>query len=216
MKKKIMLWLGGKLATLIRVAEVERENKALGGFANKPANLRVQSPSRIINAEFITIGDNVSLGPGCMLNAIRRYPGRFLSDIPEDIEVTNYQPSIEIGDRVSATGYLTVSAVESVVIEDDVIIASSVFIGDNSHGRSRVDIAFKYQPLEDIAPIRVGRGCWIAEHAVIMPGVTIGEYSIIGANSVVSTDIPPRSIAVGAPAKVVKVWSETRSGWVSP
>lgn len=215
MKKKFMLWLGGKLATMVRVAELERETRELGVFANKPVNLRVQSPSRIINAGFITIGDNVSLGPGCMLNAIRRYPGRFLSDVPAEVEVVNYQPSIKIGDRVSATGYLTISAVKSVVIEDDVIIASSVFIGDNSHGRSRVDIAFKYQPLEDIAPIRICRGCWIAEHAVIMPGVTIGEYSIIGANSVVSTDIPPRSIAVGAPAKVVKTWSESESGWVN-
>ena len=216
MKKKFIRWFGGKLATIVRIAELEQEELALERFANKPVNLRVQSPSRIINSGFITIGNNVSLGPGCMLNAIRRYPGRFLSDLPDDIEVQSYEPAIEIGNRVSATGYLTISAVELVTIEDDVIIASSVFIGDNSHGRSRTDVAYKYQPLEDISPVKVCRGCWIAEHVVIMPGVTIGEFSIIGANSVVSTDIPARSIAVGSPAKVVKVWSESDAGWVSP
>jgi acetyltransferase-like isoleucine patch superfamily enzyme len=216
MKNMFIRWVGRKLATLVRNAELEREQLMLPGFANKPENLHVESPSRIINSSFITMGDNVSLGPGCMLNAIQRYPGRFLTKLPDGVEVQSYEPMIRIGDRVSATGYLTVSAVKSVIIEDDVIIASSVFIGDHSHGRSRTDIAYKYQPLEDISPVRIGRGCWIGEHVVIMPGVTIGNFSIIGANSVVSRDVPPKSIAVGSPSKVVKVWCENRSAWTDP
>ena len=216
MKNMFIRWFGRKLATLVRNAELEREQLMLPGFANKPENLRVESPSRIINAGFITMGDNVSLGPGCMLNAIQRYPGRFLTKLPDGVEVQSYEPTIRIGDRVSATGYLTVSAVKSVIIEDDVIIASSVFIGDHSHGRSRTDIAYKYQPLENISPVKIGRGCWIGEHVVVMPGITIGEFSIIGANSVVSTDVPPKSIAVGSPSKVVKVWCENRSTWTDP
>jgi len=48
---------------------------------------------------------------------------------------------------------------------------------------------------------------------VILPGVTIGEYSIIGANSVVTKSIPPRSIAVGAPAKVIKQWDDKSDRW---
>lgn len=216
MQSKLVRWFGLKLATLIHNAESERERLTLTKFANQPKNLLIESPSRIINGGYITVGNNVSLGPGCMLNAIRRYPGRFLTGVPDDVEVQSYNPMIQIGNRVSATGYLTVSAVESVTIEDDVIIASFVFIGDHSHGRSRTDIAYKYQPLEDISPVKISRGCWIGEHVVIMPGVTIGDFSIIGANSVVSADIPPRSIAVGSPTKIIKVWSESRSGWVAP
>ena len=101
-------------------------------------------------------------------------------------------------------------------IEDDVIFASSVFVGDHTHGRSRTDIAYKYQTLEDLSPITIGRGSWIGEHVVILPGVSIGEFAIVGANSVVTDDVPPRSIAVGSPSRVVKVWSEDSSAWVSP
>lgn len=213
---KITYWIGRKLATLVRNAEAVRENDALDKFANEPANLHIERPHRIINGSHITVGDDVSLGPGCMLNAIRRYPGRFLSGVPEGTEIRTFDPKITIGNRVSATGYLTVSAVQSVDIDDDVIIASSVFIGDHSHGRGRTDIAYKYQPLENISPVRIGRGCWIGEHVVVLPGVTIGEFSIIGANSIVSKDIPARCIAVGAPIDVVKVWSDPDQSWISP
>jgi lipopolysaccharide O-acetyltransferase len=56
---------------------------------------------------------------------------------------------------------------------------------------------------------------WIGEHVVILPGVRIGEYSVIGANSVVTESVPARSVAVGAPARVVRRWSDERGSWVS-
>jgi acetyltransferase-like isoleucine patch superfamily enzyme len=216
MGARFQRWLGLRLAKLIRDAESERERRVLSKLANSPKNLRVKSPLRVVNAGHISIGSDVSLGPGCLLTAIRRYPGRVFSDMPTDIQPQEFNPSIVIGDRVSATGYLTVSAAESVTIADDVILASYIFISDNSHGRSRVDIPYKDQPLTDILPVLIGKGCWISEHVVVMPGVSIGEYSIIGANSVVTSDIPSRSIAVGAPARVVKVWSDSESDWISP
>jgi acetyltransferase-like isoleucine patch superfamily enzyme len=208
--------MGLKLAAAVRVADAELDRRQLPKFGNSPQNLHIESPSRIVNARHIRVGNDVSLGPGCMLTAIRRYPGKFLSGVPDDTPIQEFDPSIVIGDRVSATGYLTVSAVQSVTIADDVIFASHIFVSDNSHGRSRVDIPYKYQPLTDIAPVKIGTGCWISEHVVLMPGVSIGEFSIVGANSVVTSDIPPRSIALGAPARVVKVWSEDASDWVAP
>lgn len=205
-------WLGRKIASLVRNAEQDRHN-TLPDFGNSPENLHIEPPHRLINARHMTIGDDVSLGPGCMINAIRRYPGAFMSGKPENIEPQEFQPEISIGNRVSATGYLTIGACSSVTIEDDVLIASHVFISDNSHGRSRTDVPYKYQPLEDIAPVVIGRASWIGEHAVIMPGVTVGEYAIVGANSVVTRDVPPRSIVAGAPARVVSVWDEELQSW---
>ena len=61
-------------------------------------------------------------------------------------------------------------------IEDDALLASHIFISDNRHGYSRVDIPYKYQPLEGIAPVVVGRGCWIGEHVVIMSVVVHPDY----------------------------------------
>ena len=214
MRHRLLKWLGMKIALLVRSAEKDVQKKFLPRFANEPRNLQIESPHRLINAKHIEVGDDVSLGPGCMINAIRRYPGAFMSGAPEGIEVQEFDPVIRLGNRVSATGYLTIGACQSVVIEDDVLIASHVFISDNAHGRSRTDIPYKYQPLENIAAVVIGKGSWIGEHVVVLPGVTIGEYSIIGANSVVARDVPPRSIAVGAPARVVRTWSDEAQDWV--
>jgi acetyltransferase-like isoleucine patch superfamily enzyme len=202
-----------RLALLVRSAEGEVDRLSLPRFANAPANLRIDTPRRIVNPACISIGDDVSLGPGCLLNAIRRYPGAFMAGAP-DVERQDFEPSIRIGHRVSATGYLTIGAVDAVVIEDDALLASHIFIGDNLHGTDRIDLPYKYQPLARIAPVTIGRGCWIGEHVVILPGVTVGEFAIVGANSVVTDSIPPRSVAVGAPARVIRRWSDQEAGWV--
>ncbi len=210
--RKLKRAVGLRLGTLIRGFDKEIDRLSLPKFANEPQNLHFQSPRQISNAACIWIGDNVSLGPGCLLSPTRRYPGTFMQDAP-DTEVQEFDPVIRIGDRVSATGYLTIGAAERVEIGDDALFASHIFISDNQHGHSRVDIPFKYQPLEKIAPVKIGRGSWIGEHVVIMPGVTIGDMSIIGANSVVTQSVPDRCIAVGAPARVIRRWDEGNGSW---
>lgn len=57
---------------------------------------------------------------------------------------------------------------------------------------------------EDGLPITIGEDCWIGGNVVVLPGVTIGKGSTIGAGSVVTKDIPPNSVAVGNPARVIK------------
>lgn len=210
--RRLLRRLAVRLGILLRSVEGEIDSATLPAFANRPSQLRIASPRQILNASCIRIGDHVSLGPGCLLNAIRRYPGAFMSGGPET-EPQQYDPAIVIGSRVSATGHLTIGAADSVTIEDDVLIAGHVFISDNQHGIGSVDVPFKYQPLERIAPVRIGRGTWLGEHVVVLAGVTIGEMCIIGANSVVTRSIPPRSIAVGAPARVVRRWDEGTRAW---
>ncbi|WP_406672103.1 acyltransferase, partial [Natronospira sp.] len=109
---------------------------------------------------------------------------------------------------------LQVFAQQSVTIEDDVMFASNVFLNDGSHGYQTATVPYKYQPIFRIAPIVVGRGSWIGQNVVIMPGVTIGEHAIIGANSVVTASVPPRCIAAGSPARVLKLWDERQERWV--
>lgn len=211
----MMRAIGIKLGLLIRSVEDEIDCRSLPTFANTPKNLHFQSPRRIANPRCIWIGDDVSLGPGCLLSATRRYPGKFMRGAP-DVEVQEFDPVIRLGDRVSATGHLTIGAAQLVEIGDDALLASYIFISDNQHGHSAADLPFKYQPLEKISPVRVGRGCWIGEHVVIMPGVSIGEFSIIGANSVVMESVAPRSIVVGSPARIIRNWDSATNEWVSP
>jgi acetyltransferase-like isoleucine patch superfamily enzyme len=162
------------------------------------------------------LGDDIWLGPGSFLNAITQYPTVSMQhpDLARRGAVQTFNPKIVIGNRVTATAGLQIAAHAEIVIEDDVLFASNINLTDGFHGYEHANEPYKYQPIFNIAPIVIKQGCWIGQNVVISPGVTIGELSIIGANSVVTRSIPPRSIALGAPAKVVKQWDEKTEQWV--
>lgn len=187
----------------------------LPAFANQPRNLTIELPRRIFEPHCMFIGDDVKIGPASLLVAQTHYPTETMQHPTLPRPVVNYAPRIVIGNRVTSSGGLTISAMREVVIEDDVMLALNVMIMDGMHGFENANEPYKYQPMGRIAPTRIKRGCWIGQNAVILPGVTVGELSIVGANSVVTKDVPPRSIVIGTPARVVKRWSETEQRWRS-
>jgi acetyltransferase-like isoleucine patch superfamily enzyme len=183
-------------------------------FANNPKNLRIDFPRRICNPDYMFIGDNVTLGPEALLMAITQYPSSSMQH-PERSEISQrFSPKITIGNRVTSTGNLQLAAMNEIIIEDDVMFASNINITDGLHGYATANEPYKYQKMFKIAPIRIGRGSWIGQNVVILPGVTIGEFSIIGANSVVTQSIPDRCIAIGAPAKIIKTWDNNTKNWI--
>ena len=214
MLKKIKLAFVLAIARLMRRFHAEIEQDSLPQFAGSPKNLSIKQPLQVRNAHLIEIGNDVDFGPGCFLSPITRYPIRRWAE-SYGVEQTHFQPKIIIGSRVSATGNVTISACLEVVLEDDVMLASNIFISDATHGYDTVDIPFKYQPLQDPKKIVIGKGSWIGQNCVIAPGVIIGEYCIIGANSVVLKSLPARTIAVGAPARIIKTWDDTANKWIS-
>jgi acetyltransferase-like isoleucine patch superfamily enzyme len=219
MRNRIRRFVGAPIKRFaVRVLErVESWRRdALPQFANSPRNLTIQLPRTICMPQRITIGDDVWLGPGCLLCPVPGFPSLPLwpRSRPKTIE-QRFEPTIVIGNRVTATAGLTLGSHSKITIEDDVLLAANVHLTDGLHGFEHADEPYKYQPIFRIAPIVIKRGCWIGQNVVILPGVTIGELSIIGANSVVTHDIPARSIAVGAPARVIKSWDEAVRRWVT-
>jgi acetyltransferase-like isoleucine patch superfamily enzyme len=97
-----------------------------------------------------------------------------------------------------------VAAVELVEIGDHCMFANGCFISDGSHRFDDPDRPVPWQGFTSKGPTRIGDNVWCGAHVVITSGVTVGERSVIGANSVVVRDLPPFSIAAGAPAKVIK------------
>lgn len=184
-------------------------------FANTPRNLEIELPRRIYDAQCMHIGDDVKIGPGSLLVAQTHYPTETMRHPLDQRAPQRFDPQIVIGHRVTSTGGLTLAAMHRIVIEDDVMFAANVLVADGLHGFESIETPFKYQPMTRIAAIMIGRGCWIGQNVVIMPGVTIGEMSIIGANSVVTSDVPARAIAVGAPARVIKRWDAASGTWRS-
>lgn len=115
------------------------------------------------------------------------------------------EPKLIIKDRVDIGHGAVFIVNKEIVIEEDVNIASPVkFMDSDAHPKdTQARIADLPPPPEEVKPIRVCRNVWIGGGSAIMKGVTIGEGAIIGVNSVVVTDIPPYTVAMGNPARVV-------------
>ncbi len=118
-----------------------------------------------------------------------------------------------IGDNVIISESCFISACNRIVIEENVGISPNVMIIDNSRKIGDISRPSKEQELK-IGHVHIGADSWIAYGACIMPNVTIGKHCIIGALSVVNKDIPSYSVAVGAPARVVKRFDFGRREWV--
>jgi len=97
-----------------------------------------------------------------------------------------------------------VASLELVEIGEHCMFANGCFISDGSHRFDDPDKPVPWQGFTTKGPTHIGDNVWCGAHAVITSGVTVGERSVIGANSVVTTDIPPFSIAAGAPARVLR------------
>ncbi len=114
-------------------------------------------------------------------------------------------PTLILKDRVDIGHNVIFVVNQEIVIEEDVNVASGVrFMDSDAHPRDTAERIADLPPRpEEIKPVRIGRYAWIGQNAFILKGVTIGEGAVIGVNSVVVTDIPPYSVAMGNPARVV-------------
>ena len=155
----------------------------------------------IFNERYIHIGKDTMIGTHVALSA---------GMVPGQQCLTN--PVVRIGDRCligrgsGIVGHLAID------IGNDVWTGHHVYITDQNHGYERTDVPISLQTQPEEAVV-IGDGSWIGAGSVILPGANIGKHVAIGANSVVNGDIPDYSVAVGAPARVVKRFSQ-ESGWV--
>jgi len=101
-----------------------------------------------------------------------------------------------------------------VTIGKHCLIASNVYITDHDHNIELPRSNPLYRDTLQVSVVTVSDYVWIGEKVNILKGVTIGESSIIGAGSTVTKDIPPFSIALGSPAKVIKKWDSHYGDWV--
>lgn len=155
----------------------------------------------IFNEEFIKIGNNVNINEYVALKCIT------------DKNVKNKNLKITIGDRVGIGMGTQIVAAESITIEDDVILAPYCFVGDFDHEYEDTTLPVWQQPLRNLKPITIKKGAWIGTKSTVCAGVTIGKNSVIGANSVVTKDVPDYSVAAGIPARVLKKYNQKTKKW---
>ena len=118
-----------------------------------------------------------------------------------------------VGNDVRVTSKCRITCAGKITIGNNVLIAPEVFITDHNHGMDPTDERGYSPQALDIADVIIEDGVWLGHRSTILPGVTIGKHSIVGANSVVTSDIPEYSIAVGIPAKVIKKWNDKEKRW---
>lgn len=113
----------------------------------------------------------------------------------------DYGYNIEIGENFYSNHNLVILDCAKVTFGDNVFIGPNCGFYTACHP---LDAETRNTGLESAKPITVGNNVWFGGNAVVMPGVTIGDNCVIGAGSVVTKDIPPNSLAVGNPCKVIR------------
>ena len=164
--------------------------KAFGAFG--AGSIICYPPNTLMNVQYIRIGASTMIGPQVALSA---------GMVPGQQCITD--TVVSIGDRCLIGRGSGIVGHLSIEIGDDVWTGHYVYITDQNHGFDDPTLPISEQ-VQSERPVRIGSGSWIGHGSVILPGATIGRNVVIGANSVVSGDIPDYSVAVGAPARVVR------------
>ncbi len=155
-------------------------------------------PDIIEGEKYISLDDNVSFGSKTWLSAL------------------NYRdenPEILIKKGTIIGRFAHIIAINEIVIDENVLISDKVYISDNLHQYKDTNTPIIEQEILFKDKVYIGKNSWIGENVSII-GVTIGQHCVIGANSVVTTNIPDYCIAVGVPAKVIKRYTFNDNKWI--
>lgn len=163
----------------------------------------IRFPFDVRGKKFISIKKGFTTGTGCRLEA---YP-------------VNSDQVLFIGENVQINDYVHITAMKKVMIGNNVLMASKIYISDCTHGSysgdendsSPISIPSE-RPLFSL-PVIIKDNVWLGESVSVLPGVTIGEGTIVGANSVVTKSLPDFVIAVGTPAKPIKKFNFQSQKW---
>lgn len=181
--------------TLLRNAKNKLVFGEYGKHVYIAPNVTIRQP------QFISIGDHVTIQQHAKIK----------------IHQSNKSSTnciLRLGNYVHIGVNNVIVAVNSIVLEDNVLIAPNVTIVDNSHKYEDVEVPIMFQDYTRGGTVLLERECWIGANVIILPNVTIGRHSVIGANSVVNNSIPPFSVAAGAPARVIRKYSFDKKKWL--
>jgi len=163
-------------------------------FGKIGAGTVIRSPIEIDAPENIYTGKRVRIAPYAWLSAKPLVEGII--------------PRLEIGDGTAVGRFFHCVVSKSIIIGKQCLINERVYISDTTHNYHNIKIPITDVEIENLGTVKIGDGAWIGEGAMIFGNVTIGKHAVIGAGSIVRDDIPDYGVAVGTPARVIKVISE--------
>lgn len=161
----------------------------------------IKKPLLITNTKNIYIGNNVRIFSHARIEAVKDYAG------------VKYTPQLIINDGVTIQQNVHITCAQSVEIGKHTAIVANVTITDIIHPYTAKDEHLIKQQLI-VKPVKIGEYCGIYNNVVINAGVKIGNHVTVGANSVVTHDLPDYCVAVGNPARVIKKYDFQKNLWV--
>lgn len=192
-------WLQTKIYNAVIGIQAEREIARMKEILNpmilhgKP--LHMDRGYSILGSKYMEFGDSCWFGDNACVECIDDWKGN------------RYSPSLKVGDRFSMQKNCHIGCIESIEIGDNVLLGSKVYITDHYHGEitaEALEVAPFDRPLWS-KPVKIGSGCWIGDNVCIMPGVTLGDNVIVGANAVVTHRFPANTVIAGVPARIIKM-----------
>jgi acetyltransferase-like isoleucine patch superfamily enzyme len=166
-------------------------------FAAFGSGTRIVRPLRIVGSRHVSLGDSLTIQYGAYIAAI--------TDLRPD-------PRLRVGSGTMIGNHSHIICTRSISIAENVLIADRVYISDSVHQYADVTRPVMHQPLKQLDDVVIGEGAWIGENVCII-GARVGRNSVVGANSVVTRDIPDFCVALGAPAVPVKRYCSERGAW---
>lgn len=181
-------------------------------FAETGRKCSVSPPFYVYQPHRVVLGDEVTFGPGCRIETVAA-PDETGPGSDGTVAGGQDEPLLVIGNRVRLGHRVAISAMNRVEIGSGTNVASGCYISDNNHAIDPEGPPYRDQPITG-SETRIGESVWIGHNVSVLAGANIGDRAVIGAGSVVRGNIPPFSIAVGAPARVVKVYDFNKRAWV--
>ena len=150
---------------------------------------------------FLTVSNNVRIGDNL---EIRFFP---------DFSGEKFPCSIVIEENCYLGNNIRLLCNDSLVIRKNALMASNIMITTENHGVDpEIGVPYGKQKLTH-NPVEIGENCWIGERVIILPGVKIGEWSIIAAGAVVNKSVPPYEMWGGVPAQPIKRYNFNTKAW---
>lgn len=183
------------LKVVLDYQKIKELNDIKKSFKKIGDNFILGKDYSILNPQYIQIGSTFSSLERFRIEAIDQYGSQ------------KFVPSIVIGDGVIFNTDIHIGCINKITIGDNCLFGSRILITDHNHGEATKEF-LKQTPINrslvSKGPVIIEKNVWVGEGVAIMPGVTIGENSIIATNAVVTTDVPPNSVVGGIPAKIIK------------
>ncbi len=193
--KKNLFNLISRITTSYETQQSFNKSEVLKKSLKSSKDFFIEGHYKIVNPQYISFGNGFHSLWNLRIEAVDNYRGQ------------QFFPEIVIGSNVQFHSDIHIGAINKVVIGNNVLLASRIYISDHVHGEINSNDLDKIpadRMITSKGPVIIEDNVWIGEGVSILAGVTIGKNAIVGANSVVNKSIPANCVAAGVPARVIK------------